>query len=780
VLPTDTDVAPDSAPRQTRTTRQTTEFMALARERKKQADEADQKQCAREREDIAFYNGDQWPDEAKRARAAQPATGNVPATSARPMPVINKLREPIRNVLNDERDSDIGVQLVPADDFGDLGLTIDDTEIKLREGLIRRIQRDSSAADARTWAFSRAAIAGRGYYAVMTRFVEGKSMDKEIFVMRIYNQDAVWMDPAHEQPDGSDAEWEGFGTWMSWERYKATWPHSAKHPNRISAGTDGDFAAWTTEHPDWIRTEGDNKSVYVTDYYYVEYESRELCKLIDGSTQWWDELPEEITDDMIVDRRTCVERKVKWAKIDGINDAPLEETDWESPFLPIVKVLGEELHPHDNERRAEGMVRPARSSQEGFNYMIAKQIEMVGQTPISPLLVDPESIEGWEEWYKVAPSRPFYMLPARTWDDQGRQFREPHRPNADPNIVPVAQSTQMFEQAIQSTTAVPAAALGDIDPVTRSGKALSVLTKNSKLSTSNFMGNLSRSVRYEGLIENSLLYPIYGKSPNRLVRILIGNDSHLAMIADQSQPPSPQDAALAQRAKVVGKLTPDARFNVIVKVTKAYEERRDEERAMLAEVFTASPETFTWFADIFLKDGDGPGSEELSERAKVMLPPPIQAMLAAKAQGQAPPTPQEMQLHAQNAKLQQQVQELGMKVQTKQVEQEGKMQITQVQEAHEDQRAAMDREVKIAVAEIAAQAKQALQDMALFYEERARIGAQIHEHAIGSADGARAMALAHKTAQLEAGQSVIDHQHALTENVQQAALQPAPTEGTPA
>lgn len=761
-----------------RTKRETKEFLTLARERREQADEADDKQKQRERDDIAFYNGDQWPDDAKRARAAQPQVGNVPATSARPMPVFNLLREPIRNVVNDERESDIGVQLVPADDFGDLGITIDDTEIKLREGLIRRIQRESSAADARTWAFSRAAIAGRGYYAVMTRFVEGKSLDKEIFVMRIYNQDAVWMDPAHEQPDGSDAEWEGFGTWMSWEKYKATYPHSAKNKNLISAASDGTFQEWATANPDWIRLDGETRSVYVTDYYYVEYTSRTLCQLNDGSVEWEDQLAETISDDMIKDRHQRVERQIKWAKIDGINDDPLEETEWESPYMPIVKVLGEELHPHDNERRAEGMVRPARSSQEGFNYMGAKQIEAVGNTPLSPLIVDPEAIEGHEEEYKVAATRPLYALHYRTYDDQGRQLKEPHRPEADPNILPIAQSVQLFKQMIQSTTAMPAVATGEMDPMYRSSKSIQALTANSKGSTSNFMGNLGRSVRYEGMVENSLLYPTYGQAPGRLVRILVGDKSHLGLVSDPQQ--IQQNAALVQRAKIVGTLTKDARFNVIVKVTKAYEERRAEERAMLGEIFSADPATFSWFADIFLKDGDGPDTEALAERAKLMLPPPIQAMLAAKAQGQAPPTPQQMQLQQENVQLKQKLQEAGQIIQTKGVEQQGKLAITREQEAAETARADKDREAKIAVAVIAALQKQQGESLQIFYEERARIGDAAASANLDARQKAHELALAAVTAATTSAQSSQDHQQTMIQNAHQASLQPPPDQGVPA
>ena len=148
-----------------------TDLLKKARERFKLADDADSAQQQREREDLSFYAGEQWPADIRASRQGQQPISGMPAVPARPTLVINKVREPVRQIQNQVRGSDIGIELVPADDFGDLGITPDDTEVTLREGLIRRIQRESQAQDARQWAADRAFIAGRGYYLVMTRFV---------------------------------------------------------------------------------------------------------------------------------------------------------------------------------------------------------------------------------------------------------------------------------------------------------------------------------------------------------------------------------------------------------------------------------------------------------------------------------------------------------------------------------------------------------------------------------------------------------------------------------
>ncbi len=190
--------------------------------------EAIHKQRTRELADLAFYAGGdhQWDPDALKARRAQNADNQagLPPMPARPVITVNKVREPIHQILNQERQSDMSIELAPADDFAGLVGPIDPTEIEVREGLVRRIQRMSEAADARTWAFMRGVIAGVGWWRVNTRYMPGKTRDQEIGVERIYNQAAVTPDPTHEQPDGSDVDWLFSGADLPVDRYKAEHP----------------------------------------------------------------------------------------------------------------------------------------------------------------------------------------------------------------------------------------------------------------------------------------------------------------------------------------------------------------------------------------------------------------------------------------------------------------------------------------------------------------------------------------------------------------------------
>jgi hypothetical protein len=720
-------------------------FLALAKKRFKQSQNANQKQLEREIADIKMYNGEQWSAEAEKNRKGQDAANGMPPIPARPCYVVNKLREPVRQVLNQERQSDMGIQLVAADDFASLVGPLDDTEVELREGLARRIQRSSEAADARTWAFSRATIAGTGTYAVMVRFLPGKTWNKEVYVHRFYNQACVSLDPAHEQPDGSDAEWAFVGADMPWEQYKAEFPHSTAKPNDVSRATDDEFRAFGDEYPDWFTIDGETRSCRVVDYWYTERTNRTLVLLSDGESAWRDELPSDVPDGVIVDERDVVQKQIKWAKLDG--SQVLDETDWEGPDLPIVKVLGEELQPYDKERRSEGIVRPARHSQEGFNAMVSKGVEEVGLSPIPPFQATPEQIEGFEAWYQAANTRALPYLPYNGVAIGGQPLNPPTRTPAGTDLTAIFASMQMFDEAVQSTTGVPEARVGrNTARRDQSGKALQEQRESSEQGTSNYIDNLKRSIRYEGQIINNLLYPIYGKTPGRIVRIMTGEgDSETVRIG-----PAPQDGQPQQgKPPKEYKLTKDADFNVIVKVSRASDSRRAEESNVLGELFGAQPQLITWFGDIFFKNQDWAGHKEMAERAKLMLAPPIQQMLQQKEQGTEIPPEVQQQMAMMQAKLKEAesiMQQLHQELETKRLDNDTKVKIAQMDADKAFKLQEMKDATEIAKAHIAAAAKGA--DMEAHAAEEAKalgeredkqadreLALQMHREKLSSAEG---------------------------------------------
>jgi hypothetical protein len=466
--------------------------------------------------------------------------------------------------------------------------------------------------------------------------------------------------------------------------------------------TDDEWKTQAEQTPEWFTFDGEARTVRVVEYYYTERTSRELCKLEDGSSAWGDELPEGAT---VLDRRTVVEKSIKWAKIDGCQ--VLEQTDWPSPYIPIVKVLGNEIQPYDKERRSEGVIRPVRDPAMGINFMVSKSVENIGLSVITPLMVADGQTEGFEAFWNAYNTRTLPYLPYNNRDANGDMVGSPKSAPRDAQIQPTMAATQMFNEMVQNSIGASDPTLGIVDKSVRSGKLADSLIAQANKGNANYMDNLVRSVRHEGRIINSLLYPIYGTTPGRIARIINGeNDAETVMIGqpfvtqnNRPQPAQPQmDPATGQPmmgpngqpmmppgAKTYT-LTENARFNVVVKVAKSEGTRRDQEAQITGEMLQANPQLITWFGDLFFGAQDGPGAKQMAERAKVMLAPPIQQMIEAKKSGGAPPSPEMQAQQMQMQQMGQQMQEMGQALQMaqsgmaeKQLEAQTKMQIAQLE-----------------------------------------------------------------------------------------------------
>lgn len=681
------------------------------------AEAADSDQIARELSDLEFLV-DQWPENIKNSRKGQDPSASLPSIPARPCLTIDTLRDPIAHVAAEAQQTDLGPEIVPADDFLELVGPIDETEIELREGLVRRIQRDSDARDARNWAADRARKAGRGYYLVMTRFVSKRSMDQEVYIDRLWNQATVRLDPRHEKPDGSDCEWEFWGSDMSWDSYKA------KYPKRSSASKaqndDEEWRGLGDDAPDWFTTEGETKSVRVMNYAYTRHEVIALVALQDGSA-----VPDKDVDESLVmldedgERitRTYDEKTIGLAVIDGAQ--LLDESDWQSPHMPIVKVLWEEIQPFNSERRVQGMVRPARDPAFGVSVMATTEVEVALLAPKTPVTGIAGQFEGFEKMWDQANVRNIARVEYNGYTDaypvgSGAPLPPPSAlvRNTEAAVGTWDGLRNMFMQAVKSTTGVPDATLGNVDPSVRSGRGIRALIEQSRQGTSGGLNNLVKSVTYEAKIVNSLLCPIYGRRPGRLMQMMTGKYEAQGVIVgkpfvrDQKQRPVLFDPVQHQGQQPTEyKLTDDASFNVAIRVSKDWDTRRQEEASTLGELLQANPLLMTWFGDQFFDNQDGPGHKEMAKRAKIMLDPRILASMSKENQ-QIPP-----EVQAQLMQLQQQLQEVTQALQTDQAKQQATVQSTQIKAQSDQQSAQAQAQIDVQLQQMKLEAEIRMEQM---------------------------------------------------------------------
>lgn len=286
---------------------------AEALERFQLCQDAESAQRERELEDLQFARAlpeDHWPDEIRRARAGGIASdGKV--LPERPTLVINKLAQPITLAVAEARDASLGIIVKPKGDSANTD------GADLRQGMIRCIEQDSNAAQARLWAMERALHCGRGYYRVLTEYSNDGDFDLDIRVSRILEQGCVYLDPYATAPDWRDGEFAFITEDLSREEYARRFGDEA-----LEALSGDEFSSLTDQPPDWVTSD----SIRVAEYYYVEHRDRTLVRLPTGETAFEDELPEGLEMPADVPRRQVDDRRVKWCILDAAEVR--DEQDW--------------------------------------------------------------------------------------------------------------------------------------------------------------------------------------------------------------------------------------------------------------------------------------------------------------------------------------------------------------------------------------------------------------------------------------------------------------------
>jgi hypothetical protein len=750
--------------------------------------EADQRE--REVEDLNFYAGDQWPSDVKTQRAGLPAQSSQSAqpVPARPMLVIRSLDQPIAQVINQARNARMAIKVAPKSG-GAVRETAD-----VFQGLCRAIEYESQAQTAYLWAYQRAVICGRGYFRIVTDWAteDTSSWDQVLKIQLILNGGSVYLDPwAQNLNDPGSVQWGFITEDVSEERYKRE--YGATKLATADGASDLDLQTVGDPKDAWVKVGENGERTYrIAEYFFLEY----------------DETTETDPDDP-KRKRSLRTPRLMWGKLNGIEwiEEPQEQ---DGKYIPIVPVLGSELN-ISGLRRWEGMVRPVADSCRILNYEVTALVEASALAPKAPFLGYRGQFEGVEDkWLSANTRNQPYLEANAVTDATGTQILPlPERNSVEPPIQAMTQAVALFTNFIRSTTGVPDAALGHVNPNDRSGKAIAQLQQASEQGTSNFPDNLQRAIQHGGLILVDKIPHVYDR-PGRIAHILTGQDDQQQVVMLNQPfvqtPQGPQAQLPGQPPAMMplpnGQHAPrpvqhfdlsKGQYSVVVEVGKSFATRREEANESLGQLAQAAPELVPKFADLWVKNMDIPESEAIAER----LAPPDQ-------DGGLPPQVQQaiQQLQAENQQLKQLVQ--GRQAE-KQVEQDAKL-----------LEAAMDNETKIEIAKIQAGASLSVADIKAGIdsmkvsaeqlrtvveaaEERRMqahdsahdVGLQAHQHAhergmaaqqhenamrqqAAGHDQAMAQGMAGHAQALEQGDQA--HQQATDQAMTNAALQPQPQE----
>lgn len=584
--------------------------------------------------DLKFANGDpdngyQWDEAMARQRTQD----------RRPFLTINKVKQHNRQITNDARQNKPAVRVYPVDDGADK----DTAEVF--NGVIRHIEANSSADTAYDTAGEFAVDAGLGYWRVITDYADEKSFDQEIYIKAVKNPLNVYLDPDHQESDGSDARFGFVFEDMPKEEFEDKYP-------------DAEPVSWPSQAGDaWMSKD----TIRVAEYYKIVEVKDTLCfDANSGQTFMLSEVEDkqmakQIKADQSYRKRPVAKRTCKWFLIAG--DQVLEQTDWLGKYVPIVRVVGDEVE-IDGKVDRKGHTRAMKDAQRMYNYNSSAAIEYGALQTKTPIIAAAEAIEGYETVWDRANTENLPYLPYNSFSENGEPLPMPQR-----MVAPAP--AQLFLQGMATASEEMKMASGQYDASMgaksneTSGRAIVARQREGDTATFHFIDNVARSIKFTGKILVDLIPKIYDTES---IKRMLGEDGTQDEV--KLNPNQPQ--AMVEKPGVDGKIEKIynlgvGRYDVTVSVGPSYGSKRAEAFQAMTEMASRSPDLMAKAGDLIFKAADFPMADKIAERLEKTLPPELRDEDEGKPQ--IPPEIQQQmqqtQEHAQQ--MEQALSELGDK-----------------------------------------------------------------------------------------------------------------------
>ncbi len=525
-------------------------------------------------EDLRFtYDDDgQWEQSVKSARVGRPCY------------TFNRTEGAIDQVIGDQRQNRPSIKIRAGED-GDKKIA------NTYSGLIRNIEHRSHADTIYDHSFQYAVAAGYGVWRVLNEFIADDSFNQDIVIGEVSNPLTVYFDPKAHDICKRDGRRCLITELIPEDEFKET------YPGKLPA----DFSTDKPEGPVWYQ----EKEVRVAEYYRRVTKTRELLLMSDGSQVFRDEISNIIDEKAAQGITIEKSRKVKgnvieWFKLfgDGILEGPIEYP-WK--YIPVVPVYGKRVN-IEGEWKIKGLTRNAKDPQRSYNYIRSVITEKALLAPKFNYILTPTEIKGYKDWWDNAHSSASPYILFNPDSEQGNRRPEPVNPSPVPiELVTIAQ---MDAEDIKTATGKFDASLGAPSNET-SGVAIRERKIEGDVGSFVYIDNLTKAIEFTGEILVDMIPYIY--DTERTIRIL-GEDGAEDFVTLNEKVLDEDGQEVTENDLSVGN------YDVVVSVGPSYTTQRVESNEAIAAIGQQFPEIYALGADIFMKNLDIQGSDELERR----------------------------------------------------------------------------------------------------------------------------------------------------------------------
>ncbi len=444
-------------------------------------------------EDMKFVALDPWPAAEKRQREQ----------AVRPCLVMDEINQNVNQLINSVRQNKRAVKVVPR------GFGANDKTAEMRGDLIREIEYKSNAQSAYICGFENICNRSFGGWKIVRRYVNEKSFDQELRIVRIPNPKSSYPDPDCKEQDFSDAKFWFLLDLCPRREYKE------RYPKATIVDFDSEQYKQATN---WIT----NDTVQVAEYWEVIVKNRTLyhVKTDNGPIAMFeDELPasfdiekEKRKGGKILGERETEQRTVKQYITNGLEI--LEENDEPGKYIPIIWGTGKEIYLDDGsgpKRMLISLVRGARDPQMMVNYAATAEAEMLGMTPKTPWIAIAGQLHNPEAWQNAG-TVPVTVLEYKAVLDglpPGTVLPPPQRQPYVAAIEPHEMVKESARRSVQSGMGIAPLPTNAQKLNDKSGIALQTIDDQEDRGTFHFVDNFEMMLEHNGRVLDDKIPWVY-------------------------------------------------------------------------------------------------------------------------------------------------------------------------------------------------------------------------------------------------------------------------------
>ncbi len=528
-------------------------------------------------DDARFLIGKQWDVDTERRRVG----------AKKPVMTINRLPAYVAQIMGNRLLNETVIKVIP-----DEGGTKE--KARVRQGLIRSIEKHSRADLAYDTALQNSLVGGLGNFALDHEYAKYNVFHQDLKIVRIPDPLAVVWDHISIEPSGRDATHVFVEERISRKAFKNAYPWASMG----EFGGDTTYLAQLTA-TGWYTVD----TVRIVKFYRLLHEVRTVIlnaqtgKVIDVTDQDPATYEKLIAVNPITGEKYIREALRPYVEIYKLSATDILEgpTKLNCSRVPVFRVPGWEVFIGD-ERHRWGMIRFAKDPQRIHNYWRSVIVEKLMQTPRAKWKATKEAVQGFESKWRNSHLTDDPLL---LWNgDSGQEPQEVQPAQIEPALI---QEANMATQDIKDVLNMHEAALGQQSNEV-SGKALNARQRVSELGSVIYFSNLNGAIEECGRTINELIPDFYDTA--RTIRT-IGEDGK---------------ADLAKINQAGGVDICDGSYGITVTTGPSYTTRRVEAVESMMALQNANPEAMAPALDIMVEEMDWPGAERISKRLKKANP----------------------------------------------------------------------------------------------------------------------------------------------------------------